>query len=99
MELPSRVEDLPYLDERKNPSLQQLRLPKLFNDWKLKCLGKREENGVSTQHVISVISYAHIQEKYAKWELLVKSCPSTPLRTYAQPIVKEVKCISTFLNK
>ena len=67
---------------------------KLFNERNLKCLGKREENGVSTPHVLSMRSYAHIQAKYAKTEILVKSSQFTLLRTYAQPIVKEVMYIN-----
>ena len=31
-----------------------------------KIFGKREENGVSTPHVLSMRPYAHIQAKHAK---------------------------------
>ena len=53
-------------------TLQRLE-PKMF--------GKREENGVSTPHVLSMRPYAHIQTKHAKKGLLVKTCLFTPLRT------------------
>ena len=33
---------------------------------KPKIVGKKDENGVSTPYVLSVWSYAHTQEKYAK---------------------------------
>ena len=72
MALPSEVEDLPYLNEMKNPSLQQMPAYKLLNDRNLKCLGKGEENGVSNPRVLSMRPYAHIQEKHAKKGLLVK---------------------------
>ena len=38
---------------------------KLFNDWKLKCLGKGR-NGVSTSLVLSIRPYAHILWNHAK---------------------------------
>ena len=60
--------------------------------------GKREENGVNTPHVLSMGFYAHIQAKYTKRELLVKSCHLTLLRTYAQTIVNKIKCISTHFH-
>ena len=31
-----------------------------------KCLGKKEENGVSTPHVLKIRPYAHIKAKHAK---------------------------------
>jgi len=37
-----------------------------------KMFGKREENGVSTPHVLSMRSYAHTQEKHDKRDILVK---------------------------
>ena len=37
-----------------------------------KMFGKREENGVSIAHVLSMRSYAHTQGKYAKKGLLSK---------------------------
>ena len=54
-------------------------------------LGKREENGVSTQNVLSITPNAHITPKHVKKGHLVKSCHFTPLMTYEQPIVKDVK--------
>ena len=60
-----------------------------------KMLGKKEENGVSNSHVPSKRQYARITPKHVKKGHLVKSCHFTPLRTYAQPIVNEVKGIST----
>ena len=39
---------------------------KLLNDRNLICLRKREENGVSTPHILSMRSYAHTQSKHAK---------------------------------
>ena len=38
-----------------------------------KMFGKREENGVSTPHVLSMRLYGHIQAKHAKKGLLVKT--------------------------
>ena len=75
-----------------NVTFQTLQRPEL------KMFGKREENGVSNPHVLSMRSYEHIQENYAKRDLLVKSCHVTHWRTYAQQIVKEVKYISIRLN-
>ena len=37
-----------------------------------KMLGKREENGVSTPHVLSIGSYAHTQVEHAKRDFLSK---------------------------
>ena len=37
-----------------------------------KIFGKREENGVSTPHVLSMGSYAHTQAKHAKKDFLSK---------------------------
>ena len=42
---------------------------KFSNDRNLKCLGKGEENGVTTPHVLSMRLYAHIQGKHTKKEL------------------------------
>ena len=77
--LPSEVEDLLHLDERKNPKTSKMSPSKLFNDRNLKCLGKGEENGVSTPYLLSLRPYAHIQAKHAKKGLLVKTCHFTPL--------------------
>ena len=52
-------------------SLQQSE-PKIF--------GKREENGVSTSHVLSMRPYAHIKAKHAKKGHLVKTCHFTLLK-------------------
>ena len=54
---------------------------KLFNDRNLSFLEKREENGVSTPHVLSMRPYAHIQEKHDKKGLLVKTLHINLLRT------------------
>ena len=48
--------------------------------------GKREENGNSTPHVLSMGSYAHTQEKHAKRDFLVKACHFTPLGTMQSQI-------------
>ena len=37
-----------------------------------KMYGKKEENGVSTSHVLSMRSYAHTQAKHAKRDFLLK---------------------------
>ena len=42
--------------------------------------GKREENGVSTLHVLCMRPHAHIQAKRAKNGLLVKTCYFTSLK-------------------
>ena len=39
---------------------------------KSKMFGKREENGVSTPHVLCMRSYAHAQGKHAKKDFLSK---------------------------
>ena len=46
-----------------------------------KMFGKREENGVSTLHVLCMRPHAHIQAKRAKNGLLVKTCHFNLLRT------------------
>ena len=43
--------------------------------------GKREENGVSTPHLLSMRPYAHIHEKHANKEMLGKTCHFTLLGT------------------
>ena len=65
MALPSKVEDLSTwmkgrIQALKNVAFQTLQRaePKIF--------GKREENGVSTPHVLSMRPYAHIMSKYTK---------------------------------
>ena len=40
----------------------------------LKMFGTREENGVSTPHVLSMRSYARTQAKHAKEGLFIKTC-------------------------
>ena len=60
--------------------------------------GKKDENGVSTPHVLSIRPYAHITPKHVKKGYLVKSCHFNHLKTYARPIVKEFKFISSCLN-
>ena len=90
MALPSKVKDLPYIDERKNPSLQQCRLPKLFNDRNLKCLGKGEEIGVITLHVLSVGSYAYKQARHAKKDFLSKHAKFTPFWDLMQSQVSHI---------
>ena len=44
-----------------------------------KIFGKREENELSTLHVLSMRTYAHTQAKHDKREFLVKTCNFTPL--------------------
>ena len=75
-----KVEDLPQLDERKNPTLHNIAFQTL-QWWEPKIFGKREENGVSTSHVLSMRLYAHIQEKHDKRDFLVKTCHFAPLGT------------------
>ena len=65
MALPSDSEDVPNLDEMKiqafnNVTFQTLQRlePIMFR--------KREENGVSSPHVLSMRPYAHIQAKHVK---------------------------------
>ena len=41
---------------------------------KPKMFGKREENGVSTSHVLCMRSYAHTKAKHATRIFLVKTC-------------------------
>ena len=65
MELPSKVEDYPTwmkgrIQAFNNIAFQTLQRPEP------KMFGTREENGVSTPHVISMRSYARTQEKHAK---------------------------------
>ena len=55
-----------------------------FNDLNLKWWGKREENGVSTPHVLSMRPYAHTTPKHAKKENLVKICHFPSPKVYAQ---------------
>ena len=43
-------------------------------------LGKREENVVSTPHVLSMRPYAHTMSKHAKNGLLLKTCYFTSLK-------------------
>ena len=90
MALPSEVEDLPYLDEMKNPSLQQCCLLK-SSTIEPKMMGKRAENGVSTPHVLSIRPYDHIMSKHAKKGLLVKTCHFTCLKVSC--ITKQVMSI------
>ena len=60
-----------------------------FNDISFQCLQRsepkmfetREENGVSSPHVLRMISYAHTQGNHAKRDFLVKTCHFTPLGT------------------
>ena len=49
-----------------NVTFQTLQRPEL------KMFGKREENGVSNPHVLSMRSYAHTLEKHAKMTFLSK---------------------------
>ena len=65
--------------EESKPST--ISFSKLFNDRHLKCLGKREENGVSTPHVLGMRPYAHTQAKHAKRDFLVKTYHFNPLGT------------------
>ena len=53
-----------------------------------KMFGKREENEVSTPHVLSVRPYAHIIAKHAKKGYLVKTCHFTLLKVSC--IIKQV---------
>ena len=46
-----------------------------------KILGKREENGVSTPHALSIRPYAHIISKHAKEGHLLETCHFTSLKT------------------
>ena len=71
MTLPSKVEGLPHLDKGRiqafnNVAFQTLQRPepKMFE--------KREENGVSTPHLLSMRSYAHTEAKHAKMDFLSK---------------------------
>ena len=78
MSLHSEVEDLPHLDENKNPSLHNVAFQTL--QWsEPKMFRKREENGFSTPHVLSMRPYAHTQAKHAKKDFLSKTCQITPL--------------------
>ena len=85
----------------KDPSFFSSPLPKHFNDRNLKLLGKREENEVSTQHVLSIRPYAHIKAKHSKKVDLVKTCHFTLLKDSC--IIKKVipinqTCLLTQIN-
>ena len=41
--------------------------------------GKMEENGVSTEHILNMRSYAHTQEKHEKKNFFIKTLQITPL--------------------
>ena len=67
------------MDDREYPSLIQvvsieasILEPKMF--------GKKQQNGVSTPHVLSMRPYAQIRAKHAKKGHLVKICPFTLLK-------------------
>ena len=49
-----------------------------------KMFGKREENGVSTPHVLSIRPYAHIKAKHAKKDHLLKTYHFTPFKILMQ---------------
>ena len=53
------------MDERKNESLNNVAFQTLQRP-EPKMFGKREENGVSTPHVLSMRPYAHIQAVLSK---------------------------------
>ena len=78
MTLPSEVEDLPpwikiRIQAINNVTFQAHQRPKP------KMFGKKEENGVSTPHVLSMRPYAHIRAIHAKKGHLVKICHFTLL--------------------
>ena len=83
MTLPSKVEGLPHLDKGRiqafnNVAFQTLQRPepKMFE--------KREENGVSTPHLLSMRSYAHTQTKYNKKDFFSRNMSFYPSRGLIQ---------------
>ena len=61
--------------------------------------GTREENWVSTTHVLSMRSYAHTQAKHAKRDFLVKTCYFTPLMDLIQGQVSHINQPTCLLSR
>ena len=71
MELPSELRRYPTWIKGRMKPFKNFAFQTLQGS-KLKMFVKREENRVSTSHVLSMRPYAHIQAKHAKKGILVK---------------------------